>query len=150
MSKWRKLSSSLLNFTQQAFINGDEFLPHLQIWFHKCVNIHKWALKRRIVHDSDFKRKQKGEREYEWKLQKETAHRDGHATVNFLSYIKCIHFYDFSRELQEKKKLPQRWLQCNQHPCLFCLWGFICPSPLILPLSLLRAGAASRRGDLFH
>ena len=36
--KVKKTSS--LNFSQ-AFINGGEFLSHLQIWVHRCVNIHK-------------------------------------------------------------------------------------------------------------
>lgn len=120
MSKWRKHSHSLL----QAFLNGDEFLSRLQIRFHECVNIHKWALKSQNVHDSDFKRKQ-GWKEIRVKTKKRDAHWGRHATVNLLSYIKCIHCYDFSTELQ--KKNPQSWFQCNQHPCLFCLWGLSVP-----------------------
>lgn len=122
MSKWRKHSHSLLNFTQQAFLNGDEFLSRLQIRFHECVNIHKWALKSQNVHDSDFKQGWKGIRV---KTKKRAARWGRHATVNLLSYIKCIHCYDFSTELQ--KKNPHSCFQCNQHPCLFCLWGVSVP-----------------------
>lgn len=53
-----KLSLSPLNFIRQAFINGDEFLSHLQISYHKCVNIHKCAMNSKNAHNSDFKRKQ--------------------------------------------------------------------------------------------
>lgn len=53
-----KLSLLPLNFIQQAFINGDEFLSHLQIWYQKCVNIHKCAMNSKNVHNGDFKRKQ--------------------------------------------------------------------------------------------
>lgn len=100
MSKLRKLPTppSLLNFTQQTFINGDEFLSHLQIWFRKHVNIHKWVLSSENVQDGDFKRK------HEWKgirvkTTERDAHRDRQVTVNLLPYIKGIHFYDFSTEL---------------------------------------------------
>ena len=60
-----------------------KFLPHLQIWFHKRVNIHKRA----------------AEGEKGIRAEKSTAHRDRHATVNLFFYIECIHFYDFSTEL---------------------------------------------------
>ena len=114
-----------------------KFLPHLQIWFHKRVNIHKRA----------------AEGEKGIRAEKSTAHRDRHATVNLFFYIECIHFYDFSTELFKRNPTKADYSATNtpasekkkKSGTLFCLLRFICPPPSSDPPSVFVASHERER-----